>query len=184
MADKDKPDENEDEGEKQEQNTGAKSEELGDGGKRALEAERKARRAAEKRAQDAEAKVKEAEDVDKTVTERLQGQVTELTKQAEAAQAKATRFEVAAAKGLSLAQARRLVGSTKEELEEDADSMRAELGLDNDKPEGETPPKKTEKDEEGVFGRPRERMRPGASNEEDEEPDYGKLAKSILESPF
>lgn len=157
------------------------AEELGDGGKRALDAERKARRTAEKRAQDAEAKVKEAQDAEKTEVERLQSQTADLTKRAEASEAKATRFEVAAAKGLSLAQARRLVGSTKEELETDADEMRAELGLKDEK-KGE---KKDEKDE-SVFGdkRPAENLKPGASNESDEEPDAGKLADSILESRF
>lgn len=171
MADEPKVDETEDG-----KDDGAKPEELGDGGKRALEAERKARRAAEKRAQEAESKVKEAEDAEKTEVERLQGQVATLTKQAEAAQAKAERFEVAAAKGLSLAQARRLVGSTKEELEADADDMRSELGLDKED-EG--------KDDEGKDegkGRPQENLRGGASNEDEAEPDAGKLADSILGS--
>jgi hypothetical protein len=160
--------------------TGATSGELGDAGKRALDAERKARRIAEKRAQDAEAKVKEAEDADKTEVERLTGQVATLTKQAEAAQAKADRFEIAAAKGLSLAQARRLVGSTKEELEQDADEMRAELGLDKSDDEKSD----DEKKDEDKGGRPSEKLKPGASNEADEEPDPGKLADSILGSSF
>lgn len=159
--------------------SGAKPEELGDAGKRALDAERKARQAAEKRAKELEAKVKEAEEAEKTEVEKLQGQVATLTKQHEAAQAKADRFEVAAAKGLSLAQARRLVGSTKEELETDADEMRAELGLKNDgKPEGEG---KDEGEGEGT-GRPQEDLKPGASNEGDAEPDAAKLATSILSS--
>jgi len=140
---------------------------LGDAGKRALEAERKARAAAEKRAREAEAKVKEAEDADKSEVERLQSQVAELTKTAEAATARADRFEVAAAKGLSLAHARRLVGSTKEELEADADAMRSELGI-GDEPKGKP------------TGRPQEDLKAGASNKDDGEPDPKALADSIL----
>lgn len=159
----------------------AKSGELGEAGKRALDNERRARRAAEKRLGELEAKVKEAEDAEKTEVEKLTGQVAELTKRAEASEAKATRFEVAAAKGLSLAQARRLVGSTKEELESDADEMRAELGLKDEetKDEGEEAPA-----EEQGIGRPKEDLRPGASNEGEEQPDPGKLADSILKSPW
>lgn len=144
---------------------------LGDAGKRALDAERKARKAAEKRATDAEAKVQEAEDADKTEVERLTGQVATLTQERDSALSKADRFEVAAAKGLSLAQARRLVGSTKDELEQDADEMRTELGIDK-----KDPPK----DEPATRGLPKEDLKSGASNEEDEEPDTGKLADSIL----
>lgn len=150
---------------------GAKSgDDLGDAGKRALDAERKARKAAEKRAADAEAKVKAAEDADKTEVERLQGQVADLTKTAEAATARADRFEVAATKGLSLSQARRLVGATKEELEADADEMRSELGL------GDEP-------KDGAKQRSRENLKPGASNEDDSDAvDAKALAKSIQES--
>lgn len=167
------------------QETDAKSEELGGGGKRALDSERKARRAAEKRAQDAEAKVKLAEDAEKTEIERLKGQVDEWKSRAEKAEADSLRHAIAAAKGLTLAQARRLVGSTKEELEDDADSMRAELGL-KDEPEGsKTEPEGEKKDEEGAFGLPRERMeKTGAANAEDEQPDAAKLADSILSSHF
>lgn len=167
------------EGDKPAADEGATPEELGDAGKRALAAERKARAAAEKALKEAQEKVKAAEDADKTELERLQGQVADLTKKAEAAQAKADRFEVAAAKGLSLAHARRLVGSTKEELEEDADSMRSELGLDKDDDKNEKPEAKDE-----GRGKPQERLTPGASNDEDQEPDAGKLAESILSNSF
>lgn len=136
---------------------------LGDAGKRALDAERKARKAAEKRAAEAEALVKAGEDAEKTEAERIQGQIADLTKQAEAATARADRFEVAAAKGLSIAQARRLVGSTREELEADADEMRSELGLDR----------------EPARRAPREDLKSGASNEDDA-PDYAALAEKNL----
>jgi hypothetical protein len=167
----------------EEKETGATSEELGDGGKRALEAERKARRTAEKLAKELQDKVKAAEDAEKTELERLQGQVAELTKSAEAATAQATRFEVAAAKGLSLAQARRLVGSTKEELESDADEMRAELGL-KDEGNTEETTETTEETTPAIGARPKEDLHGGASNTADDEPDVTKLAESILKSPF
>jgi hypothetical protein len=169
------------------EDTGAKSEELGDAGKRALEAERKARRKAEAEAKELRDKVKQAEDAEKTELEKLQGQVADITKRAEAAEAKADRFEVAAAKGLSLAQARRLVGSTKEELEQDADEMATELGLKKDD-EGKkgTEGKKDEElpQDERPLGRPKEELRSGASTTDDETPDTGKLADELLKSPW
>lgn len=170
MEDENKPREGEEDGAKPE---------LGDAGKRALDNERKARRAAEKRLAELEQKVKEAEDAEKTELQRLQDQVAELTKRAEAAEAKVARYEVAAEKGLTPAQARRLVGATREELEADADAMAEELGLNkpdekDDKKREETP------EDEQPLSRPKENLRAGASNEEDEQPDPGKLADSIL----
>jgi hypothetical protein len=176
-----------DENEKQdEKDTGATSEELGDGGKRALEAERAARRKAEKELGELKGKVKEFEDAGKSELDKLQGQVAELTKQAEAATARADRFEVAAAKGLTLAQARRLVGATKEELDADADAMVEELGLKKDggKDEKEEPSTEELPQDERPLGRPTENLRAGASNEADEAPDAAKLADSILKSPW
>lgn len=163
----------------EEQDNGATPDELGDAGKRALEAERKARRVAEKRAQEAEAKVKEAEDAEKTEVERLTGQVADLEKKLGAATAKSDRFEVAAAKGLTLAQARRLVGDTKEELESDADDLLADLGLKNEKDdEGENKPEAEE--ETPVFARATEDLKGGASPAGEETVDAAKLATTIL----
>ncbi len=166
--------ENEHEGTGTEQEPKGDEQGLGDAGKRALDAERRARQAAERRAREAEAKVKEAEDAEKTEVERLQGQVADLTKQRDAAVSRADRFEIAAAKGLSLAQARRLVGTTKDELEADADEMRAELGLDKEKDQ------RAEGEDKPGRGLPKENLKAGASNEEDETPDPGELAESIL----
>lgn len=149
---------------------------LGDAGKRALDAERKARSDAERRAKEAEARLKALEDEGKSELERLQGQVAELTKRAEGAESKADRFEVAAARGLSLAQARRLVGSTKEELEQDAEEMRTELGLNKSGDDGTPAP--------ATKPRPREDLKPGASNTEDELPDPKKVADEVLKSSF
>ena len=98
--------------------------ELGDAGRRALEQEREARRAAEKRASAAEEKLSKIE------RDQL------LSK-------------VAGAKGLTDDQAKRLRGTTREELDADADELLAAF-----KPEGD--------DSSRHRGRPQENLRSGA----------------------
>lgn len=68
-------------------------------------------------------KVKEFEDKDKSDGEKLTERITAAEKRANDAEAKAMRLEVASAKGLTPAQAKRLVGATQEELEADADEI-------------------------------------------------------------
>src|SRR5690606_14564777 len=75
---------------------------LGEAGKKALERERRARREAEARLREVEA--------------TLERELAETRREA-------LRLEVAMAKGLTAAQARRLVGDTREELEADADEL-------------------------------------------------------------
>ncbi len=94
--------------------------ELGDAGKKALDAERRDKRAAEKRAADLEAKLKEFEDRDKTESTRAIERAEAAEKRADAAEARELRLEIASEKGLTPAQAKRLVGETREELEADA----------------------------------------------------------------
>ena len=96
---------------------------LGDAGKKALDAERREKRAAEKRAADLEARLKEFEDRDKTETTRAIERAEAAEKAAAAAEARALRLEVASEKGLTPAQAKRLVGETREELEADANEL-------------------------------------------------------------
>jgi len=55
--------------------------------------------------------------------DKLTKKVEELTKTSETAEARALRAEVATAKGLTAAQAKRLAGSSREELEADADEI-------------------------------------------------------------
>lgn len=98
---------------------------LGDAGKKALAAERK-------RASDAE---KELARYRKAEQEKADAEKSELQKAAEAreaaekraadAETRALRLEVAQEKGLTAAQAKRLQGSTREELETDADELLA-----------------------------------------------------------
>lgn len=97
--------------------------ELGDAGKKAIEAERRARRAAEKQVADLDARLKEFEDRDKTESTRAIERAEAAERAAAAAEARATRLEIAAEKGLTPAQAKRLVGETREELEADADEL-------------------------------------------------------------
>jgi cell division septum initiation protein DivIVA len=102
---------------------------LGDAGKKALDAERREKRAAEKRAADLEAKLKEFEDRDKTEAQRLGEAADAAHQRAIEAETRVMRLEVAADKGLTPAQAKRLVGNTLEELQADADDL-----LENFKP--------------------------------------------------
>lgn len=136
---------------------------LGDAGKKALDEERAARREAEKQRKDLEtrlkeleplaAKAKQLEDSKKTETEKLGEKLTAAEKRAVEAEQKALRLEVASAKGLTQAQAKRLVGATKEELEADADELLSSFGaVDTSGGKGN-----------GGKGRtPVEKLRPGA----------------------
>jgi hypothetical protein len=96
---------------------------LGEGGKKALAAERK-------RASDLEkelARYRKAEqdraDADKTELQKAADRAERAEKAAAEAAAKALRLEVAAEKGLNAKQAARLQGATREELEADADEL-------------------------------------------------------------
>lgn len=58
----------------------------------------------------------------------LEERVAQIEKQATDNEARAMRAEVANAKGLTPSQAKRLVGTTREELEADADELLADIG--------------------------------------------------------
>lgn len=58
----------------------------------------------------------------------LEERVAEIEKQAKDAEDRARRAEVANAKGLTPSQAKRLIGSTREELEADADDLLKDIG--------------------------------------------------------
>ena len=113
----------------------ADDEQLGEGGKKALQTERDARKAAEKLATDREARIKELEDAGKSDddkrSERFQQLETTEREQAVTItdqQGIIERYRVAASKGLDLEAAERLRGKTKEELEADADTWIAKWG--------------------------------------------------------
>ena len=124
--------------------------------KAALAKERAARAAAEKERDGLKSSIAEG----KTDAERTAGMLAELKARADAADLRAMRAEVAAAKGLTTKQAARLQGSTLEELEADADELVAafkpadDAGTDaGDAGAGRRP----------GTGRPVEKLRPGAS---------------------
>lgn len=86
----------------------------------------------EKRAKanaEAATKLQQYEDAQKSAEERATEALTTAEKRASEAEARALRLEVASEKGLTPAQAKRLVGSTREELEADAADL-----LENFKP--------------------------------------------------
>lgn len=76
-------------------------------------------RDAEKELEEFRKAAQDKADADKSETEKR----TAAEKRADAAELRALRLEVAAEKGLTAAQAKRLVGATREELEADADEV-------------------------------------------------------------
>jgi len=88
---------------------------------------------------------------DKDALTKLQAELAEAKSDAEKAELKATRLEVAFDKGIPTKQAHRLQGKTKEELEADADEFLQSFGVTG-KP-GETDEDEVDEDEEGVPSR-------------------------------
>lgn len=94
--------------------------ELGDGGKKAIEAEREARKIAEKRMRELEKSLKEYEDRDKTELQRANERAEAAERRAAEAEETARRNKVAAMKGVP---ASSLTGKTEEELIASADEL-------------------------------------------------------------
>lgn len=125
---------------------------MGDAGKAAIQREREARKELERKLAEADklkddlaAKVKAFEDRDKSEQERMADEVAALKKQVAEKDAEITkarqaslRAEVAAAKGVP---ANRLHGSTKEELEADADAYLSEVAAREQSAQKRNPPK-------------------------------------------
>ena len=72
---------------------------------------------------EAATKLQQLEDRDKTEAQRLTERAEAAEKRAAEIEGRAIRLEVAAEKGLTPAQAQRLVGETREQLEADADAL-------------------------------------------------------------
>jgi hypothetical protein len=189
MADDDKPAKGDDD----KKDDGA----LGDAGKRALAAERDARRKAEndlKAARDELATVKADQDSSKSDLQKVLDKVAGLETRAEAAERAALVAQVASEKGLTPSQAKRLQGDTRAELETDAEELLEAFGNKGDKGDGDDGDdgKGDKGDGDGgkpAGGKPREKLRPGAANDDDaskevtrEEAD--KLAASIESGGF
>lgn len=111
-------------------------------------------------------KVKELEDRDKSDSEKLTERLTAAEQRAVQAEREAMRLQVAYAKGLTPAQAKRLVGDTIDDLEADADEIIAAFTPVNDE---QTPAPKR---------RPSELV-PGAVPGAEPEPDYDAIADRV-----
>lgn len=98
---------------------------LGDAGKKALAAERTAKRAAEKRAAELEAKVKEFEDASKTEAEKAAARAEAAEKALAEVTAKAARLQVAAEVGVPADLVEFLTGSDEESLRAQAEKLMA-----------------------------------------------------------
>lgn len=97
---------------------------LGEGGLKALKAEREARSQAEKTAAEYAARIKEFEDAQKSEEEKQAERLKSLEDSAKSNELRAARYEVAAEVGLDLKAANRLQGSTREELLSDAEELK------------------------------------------------------------
>lgn len=120
-----------------------------------------------KRLKAAEDRLRDIDDANKSEDQKREERHAALEQRAQEAELRALRLEVAAEKGLTTAQARRLVGATREELEADADDLLATFA-----PKTAPAP--------AVPGRPREKLRGGGNPDEPvEETDPRKLAALI-----
>lgn len=98
---------------------------LGDAGKKALAAERKRATEAEKELARYRKAEQDKADADKSELQKAAEAREAAEKRAVDAESRALRLEVAQEKGLTAAQAKRLQGSTREELETDAEELLA-----------------------------------------------------------
>lgn len=135
---------------------------LGDAGKKALEAERKARRDAEAQLKQIQDELQSIKDRDKSDGEKLAEKLAAAEKRAADAETKALRLEVAAEKGVK---ARWLTGSTREELEQAADEYLA----DHPPATGDKP----------APAKPAEDLRGGGNPTEEPDPDIRKVVADI-----
>lgn len=129
---------------------------------------------------DLKAKAAEA-DTSKSDLQKLTDRVAAAEKRAADAEAKQLRAEVAQAKGLSAAQAKRLTGTSKEELEADADELlEAFGGGKKDDPKPDEGDKSGDDEAPSFFGRPKERLTPGAAPDREPEKTPDQLADEVL----
>lgn len=134
------------------------------------------------------AKAKDLEDATKSDIERATGEAAAATSRADKAEGELLRLRVAIRKGLTETQAKRLIGTSEEELEADADDLLASFSPKKPDPEPE-PEKDDEPDEparDDRRRRPQERLRPGAVPDADTEPeetDPRKLAALVPRHP-
>lgn len=104
------------------------TQELGDGGIKALQAERDARKAAEKTASEYAAKLKEFEDAKLSELEKAQNAANESAAELARLRMENTRSKVALSKGLPADLVEFLTGDTEEEVAAKADLLLSRLG--------------------------------------------------------
>jgi hypothetical protein len=109
----------------------------------------------------------ELEEKDKSEAQRLADKLAAAEQRAAAAEANALRMEVASERGLTPAQAKRLAGATREEMEADADDLLAAFGPKDD----ESAP--------DPAGRPKPRLKGGTDPESEPAPDMREVVESI-----
>lgn len=125
-----------------------------------------------------ERKLKAIEDKDKSDSEKASERLAELEQSKARSDREAAQLRVAIKKGLTLTQAKRLIGETDEELEADADDLLESFGKGKST-EGDEADEKL--DERPDRTRPKERLKSGAANTESEaeETDPSKLAATV-----
>jgi len=139
-----------------------------EGAKKALEAERKARREADAKVKELGDQLAALDDKDKSEVERLTGKVSQLEKDLATATQRADRYEVALDKGLDMTRAKRLTGTTRDELEADAEELKGWTAGASGEGGGPVP----DKPKENLSGG-------GDPTDEPEETDPRKLAAQI-----
>jgi hypothetical protein len=126
-------------------------------------------------------------DAEKSELQRLHEAAEQSQKRAQDAELRALRMEVAAEKGLTSAQARRLVGSTKDELLEDADDLLSSFQPAKQDPAPPEPPapapdQKPQPSNNGGGDRtrrPTERLTPGAAPDAEPDEDPAAIAAEL-----
>lgn len=153
--------------------------------KSALAKEREARRKFEAEAKvnaDAAKKLQGLEDSNKSETQKLLDRVTAAEAKVVESEHRTLRLEIAVAKGLTPAVAKRLVGTTREELESDADELLATIGGTPTAGEADKDAADAKKTTTtgGTRTRPTEKLTPGAvAGAEAVEMDPAKLAAKV-----
>lgn len=119
-------------------------------------------------------RLKEAEDQEKSESEKLKEQVSQLQQERDQAKTESLRSTIASEKGLTAKQARRLTGSSREELESDADDLLDTFGAKKDDSGGEEEaPRESSRP-------PKESLQPGASSGDETVTDPDQMAEAVL----
>ena len=129
--------------EPQEPNPQGEPEKLGDGGKKALDAERAARRAAESRVAELESQISTLQTTHQQALDEATATAAEATSRADKADGEVLRYRVALETGVPARHIGRLQGDTEEALREDAAAFVADIvpGKTTPKPDPSQGPK-------------------------------------------